>query len=32
MITTDLDRCDFPVIRDWIDPDLFRGFRASDHG
>lgn len=28
MTITELDRCDFPTIRDWIDPDLFRAFRA----
>jgi len=28
MVITDLERCDFPVIRGWIDPSLFRIFRA----
>ena len=28
MMITDLERRDFPVIRGWIDPNLFRIFRA----
>jgi ribosomal protein S18 acetylase RimI-like enzyme len=28
LIVTELDRRDFPTIRGWIDPNLFRRFRA----
>jgi RimJ/RimL family protein N-acetyltransferase len=28
VIVTELDRCDFPTIREWIDPNLFRRFRT----
>lgn len=28
MTITDLQRSDFPVLREWIDPNLFRVFRA----